>query len=372
MKFRKIVTKQAKSQYYNPDPLFRLIGEANETDVILNGTALKALVDSGSQISTISKSMAKLQGLRIKSLKNILDIEGTGGIKVKYQGYVEAMFGIEGVKGLKEPCLFVAVNDSEYGKRVPVQIGTLHIDLVLERATKQELATLGKAWERGKLYRPESKKREFSLEQVEGIVKTVEAITIQPGETKKVSGIAPFKGNSKRINVFTEPLERTILEDSPTWTIIPSYLECKNGSSRVGVAVQNILRKVVVIAKGQQVALVSAANQVPNMLAPKYVKPESEKDEKIPKDRTVSTQSRNNLDRIAKLWEQLDITGSNSWTEEQKIKIKQVLEDNSDVFVLNPLELGRTSLVKHTIKVVDPKQFKERYRRISPHQFEEV
>ena len=133
-KFCKIVAKQAKSRYYNID------------------TTLKALVDSGSQISTISKSMAKLLGLKIKSLQNILDIEGTGGIKVKYQGYVEVMFGIEGVEDLKEPCLFVVVNDTKYGKRVPIQIGTLHIDLVLERATKHKLATLGKAWERGKIY----------------------------------------------------------------------------------------------------------------------------------------------------------------------------------------------------------------------------
>ena len=193
-----------------------------------------------------------------------------------------------------------------------------------------------------------------------------ETITIQPEETKKISGIAPFKGNSKRINVFTEPIERTILEDSPTWTIIPSYSECKNGSSRVGVAIQNVSRKVIVIAKGQQVALVSAANQVPNMLAPKYVEPEPEKDKK------VSIQSQNSSNRIAKIWEQLDITGSNSWAEEQKVKIKQVFEDYSDVFALSPLELGRMLLVKHTIKVVDPKPFKERYRRIPPHQFEEV
>ena len=54
-KFHKIVAKQAKSRYYNPDPLFCLIGEANETEVILNGTILKALVDSGSQISTVSE-----------------------------------------------------------------------------------------------------------------------------------------------------------------------------------------------------------------------------------------------------------------------------------------------------------------------------
>ena len=103
------------------------------------------------------------------------------------------------------------------------------------------------------------------------------------------------------------------------------------------------------------------------MLAPKYVQAESEKDEEILMDRSVSIQSQKNLDRIAKLWEQLDITGSDLWTEKQKMKIKQVFKDYSDVFALNPLELGRTSLVKHTIKVVDPKLFKERYCRIPPH-----
>ena len=150
-KFRKMVAKQAKSCYYNPYPLFRLIGEANEMEVILNGTTLRALVDSGSQISTISEGVAKLLGLRVKSLKNILDIEGTGGIRVKYKGYIEASLGVSKVKNFEEPCLFVVVNNSEYSKRVPIQIETLHIDLVLDQAMKQELATLGKAWKRGKL-----------------------------------------------------------------------------------------------------------------------------------------------------------------------------------------------------------------------------
>ena len=57
----------------------------------------------------------------------------------------------------------------------------------------------------------------------------------------------------------------------PTWTTIPSYFECKSGSCRIGVAIRNVSWKMVVIAKGQQIAQVSAANQVPNMLAPKYI-----------------------------------------------------------------------------------------------------
>ena len=150
------------------------------------------------------------------------------------------------------------------------------------------------------------------LEQIDGVIKTAEAITIQPGETKKINGIAPFKGNSKRINVFTEPLEKMVLEEDPAWMIVPSYSECKNGSSRVGVTVKNVSQKVVVIAKGQQIAQVSAANQVPNILAPKYVITESEEGKKNTMDRSFPTKSWRDPERITKLWEQLDITGLDS------------------------------------------------------------
>ena len=89
-------------------------------------------------------------------------------------------------------------------------------------------------------------------------------------------------------------------------------------------------------------------------------------------DRAFSENPQKDPEWITKLWEQWDITGSNSWTENQKTEIKQFFEDYSDVFALNPLELGRTSLVKHAIKVIDLKPFKERYHQILPHQFEEV
>ena len=360
---KKIIAKQAKSQYHNPDPLFRLIGEANETEVVLNQTKLKVLVDSGSQISTLTETLAKLMGLKIKSLKNILEIEGTGGIQVKYKGYVEANLSIPQVKDFEEPCLFVVVSDSKYGKRVLIQIGTLHIDMVLEKATKEELSLLGRTWERGTLSRKSVEKdQQFDLDQVDGLVKTVEMVTIQPGEMKRVSGMAQFRGASQRINLVTEPLQEDQEVGGSVWVTIPAYAECKSGSSRVGVAVRNISKAVVVIAKGQQIARVTAANQVPNMLAPKYVEGDvgSEQKEVVRQE------------RVQKLREQLDFSGAQSWTQNQKSKIQETLEDFHDVFALSPMELGCTSLVKHSIKIVDLKPFKERYRRIPPHQFEEV
>ena len=42
------------------------------------------------------------------------------------------------------------------------------------------------------------------------------------------------------------------------------------------------------------------------------------------------------------------------------------------LFTLNDLELGKMSMVKHEIKLSNPVPFKDRYRRIPPHEFEEV
>ena len=39
--------------YHNPDPLGRLVGEANESKVIVEGQETRALLDSGSQMSAI-------------------------------------------------------------------------------------------------------------------------------------------------------------------------------------------------------------------------------------------------------------------------------------------------------------------------------
>ena len=63
------------------------------------------------------------------------------------------------------------------------------------------------------------------------------------------------------------------------------------------MAIRNISRKVVVIAKGQQIAEVSAANQVPNMLAPKYVSSTLKNNQK-----STENESQEEVKRIKKLW----------------------------------------------------------------------
>ena len=132
--------------YLNPDTLVRLIGEPNETIVKIEGQKFDSLIDFGAQISQLTESLVKALDPKIWNLKEILPLEGAAGIKVPYLGYVEARLEIPSVDAFNEDCLFLVMPDYEYGHRVPVTIGTLHIDMIIEQVTKDQLGT---AWGRG-------------------------------------------------------------------------------------------------------------------------------------------------------------------------------------------------------------------------------
>ena len=49
-----------------------------------------------------------------------------------------------------------------------------------------------------------------------------------------------------------------------------------------------------------------------------------------------------------------------------------MLKRNARVFSKTDMDMGRTNLVKHHIKLTDPVPFKESYRRIPPQMYDEV
>ena len=64
--------------------------------------------------------------------------------------------------------------------------------------------------------------------------------------------------------------------------------------------------------------------------------------------------------------------GLKSWSGEQQQSAKDLLVDSTDIFAKTDLDLGKCNTIKHAIKITDPHPFKERYRRIPPHLFDEV
>ena len=70
--------------------------------------------------------------------------------------------------------------------------------------------------------------------------------------------------------------------------------------------------------------------------------------------------------------DQLNLEGLDNWTEDQWRAAKELLIDSADVFSKDDLDLGKLNILKHDIKITNPQSFKERYKRIPPHLYEEV
>ena len=140
--------REGDHRYHNPDPLYHLIGPANEIESIIEGKVLPTLVDSGAQCSSITLDMVKELKLDLHPL-DTLQLRGWGGGEVRYLGYTECTLEIPKVKGFKQDILLLVVNDSEYWARVPILLGTLHINMILEEATLEEIKNLPAAWKRG-------------------------------------------------------------------------------------------------------------------------------------------------------------------------------------------------------------------------------
>ena len=68
----------------------------------------------------------------------------------------------------------------------------------------------------------------------------------------------------------------------------------------------------------------------------------------------------------------LDLGGTKHMDRRATICCKKLLCDYADTFSKNDLNLGKCNILKHNIQLTDQQPFKERYRRIPPHLFEEV
>ena len=122
--------------YHNLNPLFRLLGEVNETTILIEGQEARALIDSGSQFSSISLACVKKFNLKHQQLWYILQIESSRGLGVPYLGNVETHLGVPKIKAFDTDVLLLIVPDSVHTMQTPITLGTHHIDMAIKLATK--------------------------------------------------------------------------------------------------------------------------------------------------------------------------------------------------------------------------------------------
>ena len=124
--------------YHNQDPLFRLVGKVNETTILIEGQEARTLIDSGSQLSSISLAWVKKLNLKPQQLQSILQTERSGGLNVPYLSYVETHLGIPVIKAFDTDVLLLIVPDSVHTTHTSIILETLHINMAIKLATKRE------------------------------------------------------------------------------------------------------------------------------------------------------------------------------------------------------------------------------------------
>ena len=252
----------------------------------------------------------------------------------------------------------LVVDDSPYGMRIPIQIGTLHIDMALDLATEEEERKLNRHWKRAELaaslhMKSANAKADdsdeshptFDLAQVNGSVHLTQDLSLLPFEDVTLKGLLKghikHSGYFKRVNVALEPLEQH-KEGEGTFCAVPTYTFLKPGSNCVEVMLKNITARPITIKQGVKVAVIEAANAVPKMLTPKEIGGEVEAVSKSAQGGINTNnlgvhslepegKSKAEVDRTPLSAEQIEVLltkigfveGTKGWTDEQEARSKQ-------------------------------------------------
>ena len=364
--------------FLSPDLVVQLVGCANEALVVVDGCKVAALVDLGAQVSNISAQLCEELGLEIQPLGQLLELEGTGGAAIPYLRFVEVNLQILGIRSYNEEGLLLAIPTTAYTERVPVVVGSKIIDKALSCMTAGDLAQVTATWQQahfgavmsGLLQLSHNSSDKLTMQNISGesdpvevqkyqldgvlcAVHTTQKVTIPPFQTMTIKGNAGVKGHCMKVHVLTEP----VLGPKLPAAVVPiaTYAELHPGSSRVPICLHNMSTCVMEIPAKTVVGQVIPANQVPPVVHPTRTTEET-------------------IINTPKGWvlEALDLQGLKEWPESEQKQARELLLKWEHLFAHNDLDLGKTALIKHKIRLTDQTPFKERYRCLPPHMYDDM
>ena len=151
----------------------------------------------------------------------------------------------------------------------------------------------------------------------------------------------------------------------PRLIVTGAYTVLKRGSKTVPIILCNMTGSPIILKKGQKVARVQAANEVPHP----HLKLGTLESLETPENQKPSLSVEEHKE---KLMATLDLSGLDHWPKEKAGCAHELLMEYHDIFSLDDNKLGCASQVKHTIKVTDDEPFKEQFQHIPPPLLEEV
>lgn len=336
----------------------QLVGSKCTAQVKISGIECHCLLDTGSQVTTVPWSFyqACLSNHPIQSLNHLLEVSGANGQPVPYKGYIEIpitfpedMVGSE----VEIYTLALVVPDFSPEKQSQVLIGTNTLDsLYAECSNLHTLEPHSLRYGYKAVLKTLELRHTMNTSGCLGFVRlqSKEPVVIPAKQTVALCGKASINCLPVKECVLLEP---PITSSLPGGLLFPSSVVQVPSLShpKWTVQLQNESNRDVVLQPNIVVAEVHA---IENILP-----------QECEKSSVPSSRSR---PKSVMTFDFRDSPLSPEWRD----RISAKLNDLSDVFAQHDLDFGRTSKVKHRIKLSDETSFKQRARPIHPNDLSAV
>lgn len=326
----------------------KIIGEANECDISVNEMTCVALIDTGSMVSTMSHSFWKdnLQDHPLQPLDDLLTLSSASGDAIPYLGYFEASLQVPGAGAGVYPLL--VVKDTAYNVRVPLLVGTN----VLGRLKEELVAAHGVRFLQ-KSHLPSAvvcgmqalQRTEKHLETSKGVfsqVQLLDDVDLRPGEVRQIAGKVsinvPIAQQSATVHASEAFMDGAV-------TVTPTLLCVDSESSIVHFEVCNHgtqtvpLHRKTVVGDLMQVQIMDVA-AVENVVS---------------EDKSI-----------------MEYFKTDHLNDAVRQRLNEFLLESESDFTKHDLDLGKTSVRRHALEMVNPVPWKDKTWRIPPSLYDEV
>ena len=247
------------------EPAAHRIGPEMLVDLMIEGRNVNALVDSGSQVNTIIPTFVRQYWFPVLPLEDLVDhplnLVGLDGKCTSLLGFIILHMQVREIARYDEDVVFlVAPDESEFGQRVPLVIGTCTIDRIINIIQKSEIDCLSMPWATVRMVRLLSCQKSmvvFTLGNVgevqsEGastgplevdmdeLVTVRESIYLGPFQTKIIERrVKPLFGDTAHVMIMPLKVGKGLLWEARPLPlglhVLHVYTHLKNGSSRVSL-----------------------------------------------------------------------------------------------------------------------------------------
>ncbi len=352
-----------------------IIGPKCTAEIIVEGQLCNSLLDSGSQVTTVSKSFydSYLSSSEILPLDDLIEVEGAGGQVVPYLGYTEVSIHFpENIAGKAETVstLALVIPDYRFNAEVPVLVGTNTLDILFQScvASDSNYATSKGKFRHAPLLK--ALLHRYTMGQNNGKAGQVKlqgksCVTIPAGQKVVLDGYARNVSTVVDVPLVVEPSTHSSL---PGGLLLCSYVltSPRRTSFKIPIVLQNETAHAITLPANSCLAELF----VPSALSSLESKSAKERETSI-----VSSTTKVGCNVVCATNPKNEITFDfmdSPLSEEWKDRITTKLNSVPEVFATGDLDYGHTTAVKHRIRLSDPTPFKQRVRPIHPSDYEAV